>query len=228
MQIFNLPINPNFIPLNLPDKSGVFELFKKIENFSPNCFFFESLGPNKNQLSRYSILGFNPDIIIRGESNKLIVGKKVIKTKNPYELLKQLMPKNIVCHEYCGGLVGYLSYEAVKLFEPSLKLKANKEFNLFSFGLYTDGILFDHLTGETKYFYYKTNRLSVLLKKLKKPLANNLPIIQKLRKNLNEIQHKKLVNKILKEIKQGNVFQCEAGLRQEYKISGSLLPVYET
>ncbi|HYV33752.1 MAG TPA: anthranilate synthase component I family protein [Candidatus Limnocylindria bacterium] len=226
MNLINLQSKPKVILL--PTGQSLFELFKCLEASSKNCFFFESLGSNKDPLSRYSILGFDSEIIIKGNRGSLKVGRKVFKSANPYELLRTMMPQHILSDEFNGGLVGYLSYEAVNFFEPHLKLKINKDFDLFKFGLFTDGVIYDHLTGEMKYFYFGKNRSKQILRAARDSRFQQAPAVRKLGTNLTPAKHSQLVKKVLKEIKAGNIFQCEVGLRRNYKISGSFLPIYES
>lgn len=226
MDFPNLPHKPKISSLSLT--TSLFDLFQKLEPLSDNCFFFESLGPNKNHLSRYSILGFDPEIMVIGKQQSLVVGSRVLKTADPFSLLQQMMPQQVLSEEFCGGLVGYLSYEAANYFEPKLRLKQNKDFDLFRFGLFTDGVIHDHLTGETKYFYYQNSRINRLIKLAKQPgLADKKPVIKALGVTVSQAQHRRLVKDVLGEIKLGNTFQCEVGLRRNYHISGSLLPVYK-
>ena len=49
------------------------------------------------------------------------------------------MPEETITREYAGGLVGYLSYEAVNYFEESIHVKIHDKFDQFVFGVYTDG-----------------------------------------------------------------------------------------
>jgi anthranilate synthase component 1 len=65
-------------------------------------------------------------------------------------------------------LVGYVSYEAIKYWEK-ISIKHNKYFPLMEFGLYTDGIIYDHQHNKLEYFYYKKSRL----KEIQKNLDNN-------------------------------------------------------
>lgn len=213
--------------LPVPFKGTAFELFSRLEPNCENCFFFESLGPNKDQLSRYTILGVNPDAVVVSKNGRLIIGKKKYPRGNPYEQLRKLMPQNVLGNEFSGGLVGYLSYDAVNLFEPQLKLTAHPRFETFRFGLYTDGIIFDHLTGETKYFYLLKNRLPNILRLVRKAKAVKAPEVVLKGSSLTKPRHSRQVNRVLKEIRAGNVFQCEVGLKNHYSIAGSLLPIYE-
>lgn len=223
-----MSLKPKIIPLKI--SGSLFEIFKRIEPAVKHCFFFESLGPNKDHLSRYSILGFNPETLIRGRKKHIIVGSKKIKTADPYKSLRELMPQGAgSSDEYSGGLTGYFSYEAANLFEPSLKLKTSKDFDLFCFGIFTDGIIYDHLTGETKYFYYRKNRFSYISRVIaKSKKGSKITVVAKLGQNLDLKGHARMVKKVLKQIKLGNIFQCEVGLRKKYIITGGYLPIYES
>ena len=189
-------------------------------------FSLNRLRPNKDQLSRYTILGLNPDSIIICKNGRLVADGKTSAKGNPYEQLRQMMPQNMLANEFCGGLVGYLGYDAVNLFEPQLKLKTNPGFDTFRFGLYTDGIIHDHLTGETKYFYLLKNRLPQILKIAKQVNGQKPTIVKAQGSSLTKKQHAAQVKKVLAEVKAGNVFQCEVGMKNFYNISGSLLPLY--
>ena len=85
---------PKVIPLEFSENQ--FEIYNKISRNYSHSFLFESLtGPEK--LSETSIMGFDPEIILRGYSDKIIVHQKnsdvkVIKTDDPFSALKNFMP----------------------------------------------------------------------------------------------------------------------------------------
>ena len=134
-----------------------FHLFKKIERRFETCFIFESLGED-GKFSRYSIIGFEPSHIISARGNVLTIDGKDYKVANPYYALRNIMPAQTLGRNYDGGLVGYLSYEALNYMEPSLKVKIHKKFEQFLFGAYTDGVILDKLTDELTYFYYEKGK----------------------------------------------------------------------
>ncbi|HEY4513825.1 MAG TPA: anthranilate synthase component I family protein, partial [Candidatus Paceibacterota bacterium] len=115
-----------------------FELFRKIERNYDVCFIFESLG-EEGKFSRYSIIGFDPEHEISARDNKLKVDGKIHTVANPYYALRDLMPPQTITREYAGGLIGYVGYDAVNYFEPSLNVKTHRSFDQFAFGVYTDG-----------------------------------------------------------------------------------------
>ena len=108
---------PVFIKINKGHFSPV-SVYKNLENKS-NSFLLESVEGNKD-FARYSFIGISPKEIIK-------TGKKEkISNIDPLEILEKSMG-NIKRAEledlpqFNGGAVGFLSYEAVSYFEPSVK-----------------------------------------------------------------------------------------------------------
>jgi anthranilate synthase component I len=222
---FNLPLKPT--RLKCASDIGFFTLFQKIDQKFENCFLLESLGEHSHT-SRYSIIGFDPQHIVSGKDKTLTIDKKSYKVENPYYALRQIIPQNIISSSYEGGLVGYLSYDAVNYFETSLNIKTHQNFNQFKFGLYTDGLVLDKMTGEVSYFYYEKNRFK-LVQQLLKSKVKKEPILKAtfLKNNLTKAQHQKGVQKIKQEIKKGNTFQCQLGLKSYYHLEGNCLQIYK-
>ena len=111
----------NYIPIFIKINKGKFSpvsVYKNLNNKS-NSFLLESVEGNK-EFARYSFIGINPKEIIK-------TGKKEkISNIDPLEILEKSMG-NIKRAEledlpqFNGGAVGFLSYEAVSYFEPSVK-----------------------------------------------------------------------------------------------------------
>lgn len=203
-----------------------FGLFQKIEQEFENCFIFESLG-EQGHLSRYSIIGFDPSHIITTNGKDFLFDNKSFKVRNPYYTLREVVPQDAISRNYAGGLIGYLSYEAINLFESSLKVKAHQLFPLFKFGVYLDGIVLDKLTNELYYFYYDKNRLEDIKKIMKKALKKRSLKVKFLKDSLSKEEHEKVVNKVKMEIIAGNTFQCEVGFKSEFEITGDYLEIYK-
>src|SRR6185503_1679764 len=203
-----------------------FELFAKIEQAFDNCFIFESLG-EEGKFSRYSIMGFDPDHIISARGNNLFFDNKKYVVENPYLALREIMPQDIIARNYAGGLIGYLSYEAVNYFEPSVKVKVHKLFDQFLFGVYTDGLILDKLTGELFYFYFNKNRSSVVKKIMNTPLKKKDLKVKFIKDGMTEKDHREIVERVRDQIKAGNTFQCEVGFKSEYEIKGDALQIYK-
>lgn len=219
-----LPKKPNYIKLE--SKHDFFELFIKIEKKYDNCFFLESLG-EEEAYSRYSVIGFAPEMLISANTNELNVNGKTYKVENPYYSLREIIPTNILSRNYAGGLVGYLNYDCMNYFEPKLKLKLHENFPQFMFGAYTDGLILDKLTEEMIYFHYTNNRISLIHEIINKPpLIVVDPSVEMLGHEKSKEEHKKFVEDVIEEIKSGNTFQCQIGFRTNFKIKGSSIPIY--
>jgi anthranilate synthase component I len=222
----NLPRKANYIKLD--SNIDFFELFKKIEKKFESCFILES-SASESEDSRYSILGFDPEHLISAEKNILYFDGITSEVKNPYYELRKLIPNDILSRNYSGGLVGYLSYESANYFEPSLKLPTHEDFPEFEFGLYLDGIILDKMTGEVFYFYYTKNRIELVESILKEEIVsekNYQTQIEFLGNSYSKEEHSEKVKSVLEEIKRGNSFQCQIGLKANYKLTGDSLPIY--
>ncbi|MBE7413140.1 MAG: anthranilate synthase component I family protein [Leptospiraceae bacterium] len=203
-----------------------YELFQKIEKETENCFYLESLG-REGYDSRYSIIGLDPEIILTGKENSIQVGEESFQTENPYYELRRIIPSNVLSRNYSGGLVGYIGYEAINYFEPSLKLQTHQLFPIFQFGVYEDGLILDKMTGEVFYFHFEKDRFSKVEKfiRAKVPKPEN-PIIKSLGYSMTKEEHREKVLAAIEEIKSGNTFQCQVGFKSEFEIRGDSLPIY--
>ena len=212
--------------IKIAENIDFYELFQKIEQQFDTCFIFESLG-EEEKLSRYSIIGFDPEHIISARKNNLVIDGKRYRIKNPYFALRDILPPPTIARDYAGGLIGYLSYEAVNFFEPQLHIKIHDKFDQFMFGVYTDGLILDKLTNVLFYFYYETDR-SKLVKKIRLSALKKKSLqVRFIKDGMTKKEHAEIVKKVKKHIKAGNTFQCEVGFKTEYKISGNMLIIYE-
>ena len=227
---FKIPRKPNYITVSY--NIDFFELFKKIEKTFSNCFLFESLGEESN-LSRYSLIGFDPEKILSADANSLNIIERdgAIKrypSKNPYWLLSEITPKDIISQKYAGGLTGYLSYDCINFFEPNLSIKTSDRFNVFKFGLFKDGLILDKMTDELIYFYYTENRIDKIESIAAEPSTSNGKILVVPKgDSMDRSEHAIAVEIGRRNIVEGKIFQCEIGLRSNYDIYGDTLNIYE-
>lgn len=212
--------------IKLAEGMDFFEVFKKIETEFATCFIFESLG-EEGKFARYSIIGFNPSYMIYANSNTLHIDGKPYKTNNPYYALREIMPDKTIARNYCGGLIGFLTYEAANYMEGAVNIKIHPLFDQFLLGCYTDGIVLDKLTNEIFYFYYDQDRSNILRKVIKSKIRDSSPKVTFLGDCLDRKKHAEIVKSVKAEIKAGNVFQCEVGFKSEFKIIGNVLNIYE-
>ncbi|MEK7097137.1 MAG: anthranilate synthase component I family protein, partial [Patescibacteria group bacterium] len=199
MKLPKIKINQKTKYIKISQEIDFFELFQKIEQNFNNCFIFESLG-EEGKFSRYSVMGFDPDHIISARGSNLIIDSKVFKVKNPYFALREIMPTANMSKDYAGGLVGYMSYEALNYFESNPKVKIHKYFDQFMFGVYSDGLILDKLTGELVYFYHNLNRINLVKKVIASKIKNKKLKISFTRDSLSKKEYAQIVGKVKKHI----------------------------
>ncbi|MDC0227004.1 anthranilate synthase component I family protein [Alphaproteobacteria bacterium] len=222
---------PKYIKLG--DEYNFFEIFRKIEKNFNNCFLFESLGEESN-ISRFHIIGYNPKFLVYSKRKKELIIENTSNNKiekyvcdNPYYELRSIIPQNIISRKYAGGLVGYISYDSINFFEPSLNILKNDKFESFKFGIYLDGLIYDQMTGEIFYYYYEDNKIEKIRNIINKKNNIDMGVKCKFIKNsMTKDEHRKTVLKIKEDIKNGLIFQCEVGFKSYYKIKGDLTEIY--
>ena len=220
----SIPKKPNYI--HVANDVYFYSLFRTIEETYKTCFLFESLG-EQSRTNRYSVIGFDPEHIIRAKKNNLYFNDKSYKVKNPYKELQKIIPQDCIARDYAGGFVGYLSYESVNYFESSINIKVHDKFDQFAFGVYFDGLVLDKMTNQLFYFYYKENRINEVKKLINKKTKTKTIKIKHLGDTINKKEHKQIVEKIKKYITNGYTFQCEAGFKSEYRIQGDAIKIYD-
>ncbi|MEX0584797.1 MAG: anthranilate synthase component I family protein [Natronospirillum sp.] len=229
-QPFTLPRKPHYV--KLAADCDFFLLFKKIERRFSTCFMLESLGEDSH-IARHSLIGFDPEKVIYANGTTLSIEARdgsveQFESDNPYYLLRELMPQNIISRQYAGGLTGYLGYDAMHYFEPTLNLKANPSFDTFRFGLYKDGLILDKMTGEVLYFYYENSRLDFLQTLIDENFPGNGPLsIEFVGDTMSQAEHAEAVQKVKQDIIEGKVFQCEVGFQKHLKVVGDTINIYE-
>lgn len=218
--------------IKIAEDCDFFELFQKIEKRFDHCFLLESLGEDSH-MARHSILGFDPMKLVYANGNTLTIeerdgSKEEYESDNPYYLLRDLIPQDIISRKFAGGLTGYLGYDAMNYFEPSLKLQKSDMFDAFKFGLYLDGLILDKMTGELVYFYFDENRLEMVEHLLENEYEGNAPLtITPRGDTMNKEDHANAVSKVKQDIIDGKIFQCEVGFKTRFEIDGDCINIYE-
>ncbi len=219
-----LPSKPAYVPLEI--EGDFFDLFRKIEARHENCYLLESLGEETYD-SRNAVIGFGPRHLIEASGPGLTIDAVPFTTNNPYYALREILPGDVISRLYAGGLVGYLGYDASVYMEPSLRLKNHAGFPAFQFGLYTDGLILDKLTGQVYYFHYGHDRSHEILRLAAGPLPHTeRPTVKFDGFTKTRAEHRAMVEAAREEIIAGNTFQCQIGFKARYQIRGSKLPIY--
>jgi len=226
VDIFGHTSTPRIISL---DYSGTqFEIYNKISRNYPYSFLFESLtGPE--ELSETSIMGFDPEFIVKGYYDKVTIQNrdgsiKTISTSDPLNTIKDLVQETTdQSYRYLGGAVGIINYDSIRLWENIPKHHDISE-PIMEFGIYNDGILFDNKKRKSLYFYYDKNRVDEI--KSSESKFEDFTI-SKITNNLNEEKFSEIVNKAKKYIYDGDVFQVVLSRKFSFEADGDYLKVYQ-
>jgi len=194
VDIFGHTSTPKIISL---DYTGTqFETYNQISRNYSNTFLFESLtGPE--ELAETSIMGFDPEFIVKGYYDKITIQSrdnsvKTISTTDPLNTIKDLVQKtNEQSYRYLGGAVGIINYDAIRLWEKIPK-NHNVTEPIMEFGIYNDGILFDNKQKKSLYFYYDKNRVDEI--KMSESKFDNFTMSD-IKINLNEEKFAELLTR---------------------------------
>ena len=225
--VFGHPITPKIISL-VYTETQPFEVYNKISRNYRHSFLFESLtGPD--ELAETSIMGFDPELIVRGYFDKITIENRegeieTIQTDTPLDELKKLVKQtDNMTYRYLGGAVGNIDYDAIRLFE-NIPGKRNLDQPIMEFGIYNDGILYDNKKKQFFYFYYDENRSENILKT---EVEFGTFEISDIIPNLNKEKFEKIVNKAKEYVHSGDVFQVVLSRKFSFEGKGDYLKVYE-
>jgi anthranilate synthase component 1 len=122
----------------------------------PGSYLLESVVGGE-KWARYSFVGFAPDVIVRGVGDKYerVVDGRVQEELgvDPWQRLRATLaewkpPKVDWLPRFWGGAVGYVSYDAVRTFEPTVgeSLKRDDDWE-FCFAIGGTVLIFDNVRG---------------------------------------------------------------------------------
>ena len=224
--VFGQPSTPKIISLSLDGNQ--FEIYNRISRNYSHTFLFESLtGPE--ELAETSIMGFDPEFIVKGYYDKVTIQKRdgsieTIATLDPLNTIKEMVLKTAdQSYRYLGGAVGNINYDAIRLWEKIPKNHLTEE-PIMEFGIYTDGILFDNKQKKSLYFYYEDNRID----KIKSSEANfDEFTISEITSNIDEEKFADIIDKAKKYIYDGDIFQVVLSRKFSFEADGDYLKVYQ-
>jgi len=211
-----------------------------------NSFIFESVEKAKNR-GRYTIFGFDPDIILEINSNSIFINKKKISSKkNPKSFLENFiknfnykLPSNLP--KMSMMLAGYLGYDIIRYFEK-IPNSNRDDLNIPDVKLMRPNFVYIHDNQTNKMFYIKLNfnKNSMYeneISNLKKEITKDPKIVQlnivkvkkdiEIKSNFTKKQFINLVKKAKKYIASGDVFQIVLSQRFEKQLNKNPLDIYK-
>ena len=193
------------------------------------------LGPEK--LSEFSYIGFNPSLKVTLENNIIKVvndgnenSEDVTNSNDLFNKLREILKENQVKNDFnrlIGGLVGYISYDIVRNWEKISEDYTKLEFADFQFGLFNEGIIFDHEKNKSYYYYSEQNNMKDILELL--TIQREIGTIKYTEptSNINKKRFEKNVEVAKEYVKSGDIFQVVLSRKYEFEITGDLLSIYK-
>ena len=262
----------NLIPVYkeiLGDLETPVSAYFKIAHKAKYSFLLESV-EGEEKVARFSFLAKDPELIFQTKHDSVTISRlskgEMIRESHKIEdtplsfirkILKKYKSVNIPqLPRFCGGLVGYLSYDVVKFFEK-LPFKTKDDLKLPDtlLVLAKSLIIFDHLNHNIKvvqcvYIDPKASQ-SQKIREYKKALKHidglitelNQPLIIETHKkrrtktrspklraksNTTEAQFKKMVAQAKKQIRAGEIIQTVLSQRFEVDLKTDPFNIYRT
>ena len=217
-------------------KISPFETFVRLSKKFDDIYILESiLGPEK--LSEFSYIGFNPSLKITLDNNTIKVSKddkeNTTNVSNSYDLfsnLREILKENYVDNNFnrlIGGLVGFISYDIVRCWEDISDNYTKRTYADFQFGLFNEGIIFDHERNKSYYYYSGQNNLEEILESLN--LQREIGTIDYTEpiSNIDKEKFEKKVDVAKEYVRSGDIFQVVLSRKYEFEITGDLLSIYK-
>ena len=186
------------------------------------------------KLARYSFIGFEPKstIMVRdGELEASVNGDRIHeKVTDPLPKVKEFLTEHVSPYSglrFVGGAVGYISYDAVRYWEKLPELSTHElNFPDLEFGVYDDGIIFDHRNRAAFYYYYGENRFAEVKESLKRPIDHTPLTYTEPAPNISQDKFEKAVLRAKDYIASGDVIQAVLSKRYAFTIKGDLINFY--
>ena len=226
------------------------EVLRILKKVSRHCYLLESL-EDATRWGRYSFLGFDPQMEIACTNGvvKINTGAQItIETDDPGRIIQQVIEDNKSPHikgfpPFCGGLVGYFSYDFIKYSEPKLMLDADDQENFrdVDLMLFDKVIAFDNLkqqmilivnikTDELEKNYQRAldelDQMALLIRTGVPADPTPLKLKSPFRPLFGEAEFCGMVEKAKQYIYEGDIFQVVLSNRLEAEAEGSLLDTY--
>ena len=235
----------NLVPLIVDlvaDVETPVSAFAKVDNGNP-CFLFESADRNE-ELGRFSFIGFDP----------LVVFDAADYTDDPLTQLRQTLaryrfaaPRDVP--HFLGGAVGYIGYDVVRFFEPTVPINPRDDLNISEMAFMIPRMLlvFDHRfrklrlicnahlddkTSADQAYEHAEARLKETIAKLSKQRTLQ-PIDARLASklaspasNTTRTEFEAMVVKAKELIAAGDIFQVVLSQRFETNFAGEALDLY--
>ena len=161
-------------------------------------------------------------------------GKIIADESNPSDLfikLREILEENKINNNFnrlIGGLVGFISYDIVWHWENISDKYTELNYADFQFGLFNEGIIFDHEKERVYYYHSGDNNLKEVLELLDTEREIGTINYTEPISNINKETFENNVDIAKEYVRSGDIFQVVLSRKYEFKISGDLLSIYKS
>lgn len=235
------------LPADVCDPVRALRIFRKI---SRHCYLLES-ADHTGERGRYTFLGYDPTLEVTCTNGqvRLRAGAPLpLTADDPQACLQRILndhraPALPGLPPFCGGLVGYFSYDYIKYREPTLNLDAPDEegFRDVDLMLFDKVIAYDslqntiyliahaHADGLEENYHAATlslARMEALLRGGEPAPEQPLSLCEDFTPLFDEAAYCQMVERAKRHIFEGDIFQVVLSNRLAAKAEGSLLGTY--
>jgi len=232
--------------------------FAKLGGNSPS-FLLESAEQN-DLVGRYSFIGFDAQATFTAHGKTVTLTEETLsKTyeaeRDPLDELERWMdkyraPGNSELPPFCGGAVGYLGYDCVRWFEPTIPEPPKDELGIpdMFFQITGSVVIFDHKRrriqivanaflddrGIDAAYDAACKRIGQIIQALRRPIAfdpiftGTTPPAAEATSNTTREEYHEMVRSAQEYIRAGDIFQIVPSQRFETEFSGDALDLYRS
>ncbi len=237
------------------DRFTTVEVMRTLRAAGKHCFLLES-ADNNQRWGRYSFLGYEPVLELTCADGLLrireydadgLIREKSEMTEHPATAIRAVLrdhksPRIKGMPPFCGGLVGYFSYDYLKYSEPKLRGgECDEDFQDVDLMLFDKVIAFDHYrqkllliagvpASDADAGYLRAwsalDEMESLLESGAKAAFRPLRLKEELKPRFSKRAYCAMVERGKKYIREGDIFQVVLSNPQKAAAEGSLFDTY--
>ena len=224
------------------EKMNLWDLYYRVSRHLTGPSFLLDSSMNNPSLGRYSYMGYEPIVLLRSKGRKIELkraGKWHSWVGDPLDALESLrkqeaslLQKSMHPFSFCGGLVGYLSYD-IKYQLEKLERHCIDDLQMYDqyWGWYDSFLVMDH--QEQKLWLVSHQEEGI--KKMQKELTGLLlQPTQKAGFSMGKIEsdfayedYLQAIRIVKEHIRIGDIYQANLSQRFRFKVDGSNLALFD-
>ncbi|PIR50886.1 hypothetical protein COU78_04285 [Candidatus Peregrinibacteria bacterium CG10_big_fil_rev_8_21_14_0_10_49_24] len=216
------------------------QVYERLHDASEHSYTFESLDSNGGERTgRFSYFGLEPEFVLSATNNNFFVNDEQVDIgdSSAFDALnaavehvrKQTVDGDDIPQEQrlTGGFVGGMSYEAIQYREPTVGVSTPADQKTFSFGYFSDGLVYDKETGRYSYYTRGADRRHLFTDILSRESSQEVPRVSLKSEGESAEDFMEKVREVRDEkIRTGESFQTVLSRKRIFDIQGSMAPLY--